>query len=183
MGLRRQLRATDKRVGADPPASDEAHSTGSQRAAELAEALPVIEGIQQEFNSAQTGGTRVSLADLIVLGGCAALEKAARDAGHDVTVPFAPGRTDASQEQTDVDTFDVLEPDADGFRNYLSPDEKLPPENRHASKRCEHAVDDGARDDGPSAACGRSTPTWGRRGTRRAKRRPGSSRTTSREPA
>ncbi|MDD9371348.1 MAG: catalase-peroxidase, partial [Acidimicrobiales bacterium] len=126
------FRATDKRGGANGARirlEPQLHWEVNEPA-ELAEALPVIEGIQQEFNSAQTGGTRVSLADLIVLGGCAALEKAARDAGHDVTVPFAPGRTDASQEQTDVDTFDVLEPDADGFRNYLSPDEKLPPENR-----------------------------------------------------
>jgi catalase-peroxidase len=70
----------------------------------------------------------VSLADLIVLGGCAAVEQAAKNAGHDVTVPFAPGRTDASQEQTDVDSFAVLEPTADGFRNYLRAGEKLPPE-------------------------------------------------------
>jgi len=126
------FRATDKRGGANGARirlEPQLHWEVNEPA-ELAEVLSVIEGIQQEFNSAQTGGTRVSLADLIVLGGCAALEKAARDAGHDVTVPFAPGRTDASQEQTDVDTFDVLEPDADGFRNYLSPDEKLPPENR-----------------------------------------------------
>ncbi|HYH35808.1 MAG TPA: peroxidase family protein, partial [Nocardioides sp.] len=76
----------------------------------------------------QSGDVRVSLADLIVLGGCAAVEKAARDAGHDVTVPFAPGRTDATQEDTDVESFAVLEPQADGFRNYLRPGEKLPPE-------------------------------------------------------
>ena len=69
-----------------------------------------LEKVQRDFNSAQTSGKKVSLADLIVLGGCAAVEKAARNAGHDITVPFAPGRTDASQEQTDVDTFDVLEP-------------------------------------------------------------------------
>ncbi|NCC26057.1 MAG: catalase-peroxidase, partial [Deltaproteobacteria bacterium] len=73
---------------------------------------------QTEFNAAQTGGKKVSLADLIVLGGCAAVEQAARKAGHDVTVPFAPGRTDASAEQTDADSFAVLEPKADGFRNY-----------------------------------------------------------------
>jgi catalase-peroxidase len=88
---------------------------------ELAKVLEVLEGIQAEFNGSQTGGKRVSLADLIVLGGCAAVEKAARDAGHDVRVPFAPGRTDASQEQTDVESFAVLEPTADGFRNYLRP--------------------------------------------------------------
>ncbi len=81
--------------------------------------LPVLDGIREEFDRSQSGGKRVSLADLIVLGGCAAVEKAAKDAGHDVTVPFAPGRTDASQEQTDVQAFAVLEPVADGFRNYL----------------------------------------------------------------
>ena len=87
--------------------------------AELATVLAALESIQKEFNDAQSGSKQVSLADLIVLGGCAAIEKAAKDAGHDVTVPFAPGRTDASQEQTDVESFDVMEPEADGFRNYL----------------------------------------------------------------
>ncbi len=72
--------------------------------------LQTLEGIQQDFNAAQSGGTKVSLADLIVLGGCAAVEQAAKNAGYDVTVPFAPGRTDASQEQTDVESFAVLEP-------------------------------------------------------------------------
>lgn len=86
---------------------------------QLARALNTFEGIQQAFNDSQSGGKKVSLADLIVLGGCAAVEKAAKDAGHDVTVPFTPGRTDASQDQTDVETFDVLEPVADAFRNYL----------------------------------------------------------------
>ena len=81
--------------------------------------LQTLEGIQKEFNSAQSGGKKVSLADLIVLGGCAGVEQAAKNAGHDVTVPFTPGRTDASQEQTDVESFAVLEPAADGFRNYL----------------------------------------------------------------
>ena len=81
--------------------------------------LQTLEQIQQDFNSAQSGGKKVSLADLIVLGGCAAVEQAAKNAGHDITVPFAPGRTDASQEQTDVESFAVLEPKADGFRNYL----------------------------------------------------------------
>ena len=90
--------------------------------------LPTLERIRQDFNGSQSGGKKVSLADLIVLGGCAAVEKAAKDAGHDVTVPFAPGRTDASQEQTDVESFAVLEPQADGFRNYLRAGEKLPPE-------------------------------------------------------
>jgi catalase-peroxidase len=87
--------------------------------AELASALATLEQIQQQFNAAQSGNTRVSLADVIVLGGCAAVEQAASDAGHEVTVPFAPGRSDASQEQTDVESFAVLEPTVDGFRNYI----------------------------------------------------------------
>ena len=91
--------------------------------------LQTLEGIQQDFNSSQSGGKKVSLADLIVLGGCAAVEQAAKNAGHDVTVPFAPGRTDASQEQTDVESFAVLEPTADGFRNYLQAGQKLPAEH------------------------------------------------------
>ena len=81
--------------------------------------LKILAEIQKEFNGAQSGGKKVSLADLIVLGGCAGVEQAAKSAGHDVTVPFSPGRTDASQEQTDTDSFSVLEPVADGFRNYL----------------------------------------------------------------
>ena len=96
--------------------------------AQLAAVLRTLEHIQHEFNDAQQGGRRVSLADLIVLAGCAAVERAAADAEHDVTVPFAPGRTDASQEQTDVESFAVLEPAADGFRNYLRAGEKLAPE-------------------------------------------------------
>jgi catalase-peroxidase len=87
--------------------------------AQLKTVLKTIEGIKKEFNSTQSGGKMVSLADLIVLGGCAGVEQAAKNAGHDVTVPFTPGRTDASQEQTDVESFSVLEPAADGFRNYL----------------------------------------------------------------
>ena len=87
--------------------------------AQLKTVLQTIEGIQKEFNSAQSGGKRVSLADLIVLGGCAGVEQAAKDAGQDIIVPFNPGRTDALQEQTDVESFAVLEPVADGFRNYL----------------------------------------------------------------
>ena len=86
--------------------------------AELAKVLRTLEGIQSAFNSAASGGKRVSLADLIVLAGCAGVEQAAKKAGHDVTVPFSPGRMDALQEQTDVDSFAVLEPKADGFRNY-----------------------------------------------------------------
>ncbi len=85
----------------------------------LAKVLKTLEAIQQDFNSAQSGGRTVSLADLIVLGGCAAIEQAAKKAGHTVTVPFSPGRTDASQEQTDAASFDFLEPIADGFRNYV----------------------------------------------------------------
>ncbi|MDP2818072.1 MAG: catalase/peroxidase HPI [Polaromonas sp.] len=87
--------------------------------AELAKAIETLEALQKKFNDAQTGGKKVSLADLIVLGGCAAVEAAAKKAGHDVKVPFSPGRTDASQAQTDVDSFAPLEPTADGFRNYL----------------------------------------------------------------
>ncbi|MFJ4775714.1 catalase/peroxidase HPI [Streptomyces sp. NPDC088762] len=95
---------------------------------EVAEVLRTLEGVQRDFNGSQAGGTKISLADLIVLGGCAAVERAAKNAGHDITVPFAPGRTDASQEQTDVESFSVLEPRADGFRNYLRAGEKLSPE-------------------------------------------------------
>jgi catalase-peroxidase len=87
--------------------------------AQLAKVIKALEGVQKEFNAAQSGGKKVSLADVIVLGGCAGVEQAARNAGHNVTVPFSPGRTDASQEQTDVQSFAVLEPVADGFRNYL----------------------------------------------------------------
>ena len=87
--------------------------------AELAKVIQTLEAIQKDFNGKQSGGKKVSLADLIVLGGCAAVEEAAKKAGHDVKVPFSPGRTDASQEQTDVASFAVLEPTADGFRNYI----------------------------------------------------------------
>jgi catalase-peroxidase len=123
-------RDTDKRGGANgarirlaPQKDWEANDP-----TELAGVLRTLEQVQQDFNGAQSGGKRVSLADLIVLGGCAAVEQAARNAGHDVTVPFTPGRTDASQEQTDVESFAVLEPTADGFRNYLQAGEKLSPE-------------------------------------------------------
>ena len=94
----------------------------------LGRVLGILEGIQAEFHASQKGGKRVSLADLIVLGGCAAVEKAATEAGHEVQVPFRPGRTDATQEQTDVDSFSVLEPLADGFRNFLKPDLGVAPE-------------------------------------------------------
>jgi catalase-peroxidase len=124
------FRNTDKRGGANgarirlAPQKDWVANDPAQ----LATVLQTLEGIQQDFNSSQSGGTRVSLADLIVLGGCAAVEQAAKDAGHDVTVPFTPGRTDATDDQTDVDSFAVLEPTADGFRNYLQAGEKLSPE-------------------------------------------------------
>jgi catalase-peroxidase len=124
------FRGTDKRGGANgarirlAPQKD----WESNEPAELARVLEVIEGVRQDWNGAQSGGKRVSLADLIVLGGCAAVEQAARNAGFEVTVPFAPGRTDATEEQTDVESFEVLEPLADGFRNYLRPGEKLSPE-------------------------------------------------------
>jgi catalase-peroxidase len=95
---------------------------------ELAQVLRTLEGIQQDFNGARSGDKRVSLADLIVLGGCAAIEQAARAAGYDITVPFAPGRTDAAQEQTDTESFAVLEPRADGFRNYVRSGAPLSPE-------------------------------------------------------
>jgi catalase-peroxidase len=126
------FRGTDKRGGANgarirlAPQKDWEVNTSS----DVGAVLQTLEGIQQDFNGAQSGGTKVSLADLIVLGGCAAVEQAAKNAGHDVTVPFAPGRTDASQEQTDVESFAVLEPEADGFRNYLRAGDKLPPEQR-----------------------------------------------------
>jgi catalase-peroxidase len=124
------FRGTDKRGGANGARIRLAPQKDWElnEPTELAKVLQALEGIQQDFNSSQSGGTRVSLADLIVLGGCAAVEQAAKNAGHDVTVPFTPGRTDASQEQTDVDAFAVLEPRADGFRNYLRAGEKLSPE-------------------------------------------------------
>ena len=115
------FRGTDKRGGANgarirlaPQKDWDVNNPG-----ELGNVLQTVEGIQKEFNSSQSNGKMVSLADLIVLGGCAAVEKAAKNAGHDVQVPFSPGRTDAAQEQTDVNSFAVLEPTADGFRNYL----------------------------------------------------------------
>jgi catalase-peroxidase len=124
------FRGTDKRGGANGARIrlEPQRNWDVNDPAELARVLPALERIQEEFNRSQSGGKRVSLADLIVLGGCAAVEQAARNAGHDITVPFAPGRTDASQEQTDVESFVVLEPTADGFRNYLRAGEKLAPE-------------------------------------------------------
>ena len=126
------FRGTDKRGGANgarirlAPQKDWAVNNPP----ELAKVLKVLEGIQKGFNDAQAGGKKqVSLADLIVLGGCAAVEKAAKAAGHEVKVPFRPGRTDATQEQTDVESFAVLEPDADGFRNYLGDGHDVPAEH------------------------------------------------------
>jgi catalase-peroxidase len=114
------FRGSDKRGGANgarirlAPQKD----WEANQPAQLAKVLQTLEGVQKAFNAAQTGGKKVSLADLIVVGGCAAVEQAAKNAGQTVEVPFAPGRTDATQEQTDVDAFAVLEPIADGFRNY-----------------------------------------------------------------
>ena len=122
------FRATDKRGGANGARIrlEPQRNWAVNRPEELAAVLEKLEGIQREFNEA--GGAKISLADLIVLAGGAAVEKAARDAGVEVTVPFHPGRTDASQEQTDIESFAVLEPRADGFRNYLRAGEKLQPE-------------------------------------------------------
>ncbi|MEP7368526.1 MAG: catalase/peroxidase HPI [Dermatophilaceae bacterium] len=124
------FRGSDKRGGAngarirlEPQIGWEANNP-----AELAVVLRTLEGIQAGFNSSQAGTRSVSLADLIVLGGCTAVEQAAKDAGHDVDVPFTPGRVDASQEQTDVESFAALEPTADGFRNYLGKGQRLPAE-------------------------------------------------------
>jgi catalase-peroxidase len=126
------FRGTDKRGGANgarirlaPQCDWEVNEP-----TELAKVLKVLKKIQKDFNKSESGKTKVSLADVIVLGGCAAVEQAAKKAGHDITVPFTPGRTDAAQKQTDVETFAVLEPTADGFRNYLRAGEKLPPETR-----------------------------------------------------
>jgi catalase-peroxidase len=125
------FRGTDLRGGANgarirlaPQKNWEVNKT-----ADLDAVLPALEKIQSDFNGSASGGKKISLADLVVLGGSAAIEKAAKDAGHDITVPFAPGRTDASQEQTDVESFAVLEPRADGFRNYLRAGEKAPAEH------------------------------------------------------
>ena len=125
------FRGSDKRGGANgarirlAPQKDWAVNQPAQ----LAKVLKTLEGIQSAFNGSAAGGKKVSLADLIVLGGCAAIEKAAKNAGHDVSVPFTPGRMDASQEQTDVDSFAPLEPVADGFRNYLKTRFSIPAEH------------------------------------------------------
>ncbi len=125
------FRGTDKRGGANgarvrlAPQKDWEWS----EPVELAAALQQLEQIQRDFNDSQAGAKRISLADLIVLGGCAAVEEGAKNAGHDVSVAFTPGRTDASQEQTDVESFAVLEPTVDGFRNYFRPGEPMPLEH------------------------------------------------------
>ncbi|GAA4552245.1 catalase/peroxidase HPI [Amycolatopsis samaneae] len=122
------FRSTDKRGGANGARIRLEPQRGWEvnEPAQLAPVLDRLEAVRREFD--ESGGAKISLADLIVLAGSAAVEKAARDAGVEVTVPFRPGRTDATQEQTDVDSFSVLEPRADGFRNYLRPGEKLQPE-------------------------------------------------------
>jgi catalase-peroxidase len=124
------FRGSDKRGGANGARIRLAPQNDWEvnQPAQLREVLPTLEAIQRDFNASQTGGKRVSLADLIVLGGCAAIEKAAKAGGQDVKVPFAPGRVDASQEQTDVDSFAPLEPTADGFRNYLRGAQRVSPE-------------------------------------------------------
>jgi catalase-peroxidase len=130
------FRGTDKRGGANgarirlAPQKD----WKSNEPAHLAKALKSLDQVRQDFNRSQSGGKKVSLADLIVLGGCAAVEQAARNAGCSVTVPFSPGRTDASQEQTDADSFKVLEPAGDGFRNYFQAGDPLSPETRLLDK-------------------------------------------------
>ncbi|MFJ3172263.1 catalase/peroxidase HPI [Streptomyces roseus] len=124
------FRGTDKRGGANGARIRLAPQRDweSNAVPEVTETVEALDRIRQEFDASATGGTKVSLADLIVLGGSAAVERAAKDAGHDITVPFSPGRTDASQEQTDAEAFAVLEPRADAFRNYLRAGEKLAPE-------------------------------------------------------
>ncbi len=129
-------RDTDKRGGANgarirlsPQADWDVNLTSG-----VSQVVGTLEGIQQEFNDSRAGDKKVSLADLIVLGGCAAVEKAAKQAGHDVQVPFTPGRTDATQEQTDTESFAVLEPTADAFRNYLQEGHGLPAEHLMVDK-------------------------------------------------
>ena len=132
------FRGTDKRGGANGARL----RFGPQRFWEannpemLNKVLPVLEGVQAEFNGSATGGKKVSLADLIVLGGCAAVEKAAKDAGMDITVPFTPGRTDATEEMTDAESFNVLEPIFDGFRNYLRPGHTVKAEHLLVERAC-----------------------------------------------
>ena len=132
------FRGTDKRGGANggrirlaPQRDWEANDPAA-----LSGVLQTLEGIQSEFNASQSGGKRVSLADLIVLAGCAGVEQSARNAGHDDQVPFAPGRTDATQEWTDTESFQVLEPKADGFRNYVQAGQEGKPEELLVERAC-----------------------------------------------
>ena len=124
------FRGTDKRGGANgaPNRLAPQKDWAVNNPAELGTVLETLEQVRQDFNRAQSDGKRVSLADMIVLGGCAAVEQAAKNAGHDVPVPFSPGRTDAAAEHTDVASFAVLEPTADGFRNYLANGHRRPAE-------------------------------------------------------
>jgi catalase-peroxidase len=132
------FRGTDKRGGANgarlrfgPQRFWEANNPGM-----LDKVLPVLEGVQAEFNGSASGGKKISMADMIVLGGCAAVEKAAKDAGMDISVPFAPGRTDATEEMTDAESFNVLEPIFDGFRNYLRPGHTVKAEHLLVERAC-----------------------------------------------
>ena len=132
------FRGTDKRGGANgarirlaPQRDWEANDPAA-----LSGVLQKLEDIQSEFNASRSGGKRVSLADLIVLAGCAGVEQAARNAGHDVRVPFAPGRTDATQEWTDTESFQALEPKADGFRNYVQAGQEGKPEELLVERAC-----------------------------------------------
>ena len=143
------FRGTDKRGGANGSRIRFAPQKDWEvnQPAQLAKVLQRLEKIQQDFNSSQSGGKQVSLADLIVLGGCAAVEEAAKKAGHEVQVPFSPGRTDASQEMTDVDSFAVLEPTTDGFRNYFGHEHDRPAEEMLID-RAQLAHAHGSGDDG-----------------------------------
>ena len=151
MGGGIEFRGSDKRGGANgarirlTPQKD----WEVNQPAQLAKVLPKLESIQKEFNAAQSNGNqgkKVSLADLIVLGGDAAIEEAAKKGGHDVKIPFSPGRTDASQEQTDAHAFAVMEPRADGFRNYVRKGHERP--QRSCSLIGAVADTDCSRDDG-----------------------------------
>jgi catalase-peroxidase len=135
-GAASTFRGSDKRGGANGARIRLAPQKDWEvnQPAELAKVLQKLEAIQKEFNASASGGKKVSLADLIVLGGDAAIEKAAKNAGFDVKVPFTPGRMDASQEQTDVESFEPLEPKADGFRNYVHGKQRLSPEEMLVDK-------------------------------------------------
>ena len=167
-------RGTDMRGGANGARIrlEPQRSWEVNQPAELANVLEILGRVQGEFNDSQRGGKKVSLADLIVLGGCAAVEQAARNADHDITVPFTPGRTDASQEQTDVESFSVLQPKADGFP-------QLPARGREAAagdvaaRPVQRAAPDGARDDCPRRRDARAGRQRRRDVPRRPHRSPG----------